>query len=465
MVGSALAFDWLADVFETTSQRLIVTIVTVAVLLVILRYYPAAKQAAKRYLQPLHVDVVGAVMLVGVVALAAAIVLGVWEQTSILEDIWAESEFGSETAALAIVSGILLFIAYVVVRFVGRLIDDVLGTASSVSDHQRELTFRIAQVIIYSMAIITVLGIWIDDLGAIFVGAGFLGIVLGMAARQTLGAILAGFVLMFSRPFEIGDWIEIDDQYEGIVTNVSIINTRIRSVNGEYIIVPNDVVGSNAVTNRSRTGRLRIDVDVGVDYETDLERASQVATEAVSTLEMTVEKPEPNVVSKSFDESAVTLCVRFWIQRPNAQRRARARTAAIHAIREAFDDAAVKIPFPQRELSDRSETGGTADGTVTDTERTASTRSTSTESSNVESSTTGSDYDDTATAGSGASESSTSMTGGKDPRMTVSETDESNPSGGDDPGSTTDDDRTRTASTGSAEGATSTDDDPPEHDP
>ena len=405
MVGSALALDWLADVFETTNQRLIVTVVTVAALLAIVRFYPATKRASKRFLRPLHVDVIGAVVLVGLVALAAAIVLGVWEQSGIVEELWEESEFGSETAALAIVSGILVFVAYIAVRFVGRLIDDVIASSSSVSDHQRELTFRIVQVIIYSMAIVTVLGIWIDDLGAIFVGAGFLGIVLGMAARQTLGAVLAGFVLMFSRPFEIGDWIEIDDQYEGIVTNVSIINTRIRSVNGEYVIVPNDVVGSNAVTNRSRTGRLRIDVDVGVDYETDLQRASTVAIEAVSSLEMTAEKPEPTVVSKSFDESSVTLCVRFWIERPNAQRRARARTAAINAIREAFDAAGVKIPFPQRELSNRSETDSTSDGVVTDAARSQSTRASNPESSVTESGS--SDYASTGSESDGSAAKTT----------------------------------------------------------
>ncbi len=87
-----------------------------------------------------------------------------------------------------------------------------------------------------------------------------------MAARQTLGSLLAGFMLMFARPFEIGDWVEIEEK-EGIVTDISIVNTRIQTFDGEYVMIPNDTVGGSTIVNRSRKGRLRLEVDVGIDYD------------------------------------------------------------------------------------------------------------------------------------------------------------------------------------------------------
>jgi small-conductance mechanosensitive channel len=178
-----------------------------------------------------------------------------------------------------------------------------------------------------------------------------------MAARQTLGAVLAGFVLMFSRPFEIGDWVEVGDQ-EGIVTHISIVNTRIQTFDGEYVMLPNDEVSSKPITNRTRKGRLRIEVEVGVDYEDDPTHAAEVALAAVRDVEKVLAVPTPQVVAKRFADSSVVLGVRFWIDSPSARRKWRAQTAVIDAVKSAFEAEGIKIPFPQRELTGRAEEGG-----------------------------------------------------------------------------------------------------------
>ncbi|WP_254862913.1 mechanosensitive ion channel family protein [Halovivax gelatinilyticus] len=358
MNASVLAFDWLAAEFDTTTQRFLVTVGTVVALVGVIQGVRRLARWLGARTRPLYADILGAVTLVVSSILAVAVILGVWDQTGEIRDLWSEYNLGGETVALLVVSAVVAMTAYIVTRFVKRLLDDILGSSSSVTDHQREVTYRMSQVVIYAMATVTVLGIWIDDLGAIFVGAGFLGIVMGMAAQQTLGSLLAGFVLMFSRPFEIGDWVVLDDEYEGIVTDISMINTRIRSFDDEYVIIPNDVVSASAVTNRSRSGRLRLEVEVGIDYDADVERARAIATSAVEEIDEIRSPPEPATVTKSFDDSAVLLGVRFWIGNPTRQKAGRTRTAAIEAITDAFESEGIKIPFPQRELSGREETGG-----------------------------------------------------------------------------------------------------------
>ncbi|WP_247728724.1 mechanosensitive ion channel family protein [Halovivax limisalsi] len=357
MDWSVLAMDWLAAEFETDGQRLAVTLVTLAALAGALVGSRRLTRRLSERTRPLYADVAGAALILSTSIVAIAVVLGVWEQTGTIETAWRDNGLGADTLVLVVVSILVAVTAFIVTRFVKRLIDEVFESAATVTEHQREVTFRLAQVVIYVMAFVTVLGIWVEDLGAIFVGAGFLGIVVGIAAQQTLGALLAGFLLMFSRPFEIGDWVVLDGEYEGIVTDISIVNTRIRTIEDEYVVVPNDVVSSAPITNRSRSGRLRLEVEVGVDYDADVERAVAVATDAVSDMEGIRNPPEPNAVAKSFGDSAVVLGVRFWIPDPKRQRAVRLQSEAIERIADAFATEGIKIPFPQRELSGRPDPG------------------------------------------------------------------------------------------------------------
>jgi small-conductance mechanosensitive channel len=256
------------------------------------------------------------------------------------------------TVTLVLVIGV-----YLGTGVVKRFIYEFAQQRTSITQHQTELIFRTSQVAIYVLAVVVVLGLWDVNLGGLLVGAGFLGIVVGLAARQTLGSLIAGFVLMFARPFEIGDWVAIGD-HEGIVTEISIVNTRIQTFDGEYAMLPNDFVGSSQIINRTRKGRLRLHVVVGVDYTTDVELAQETAKEAISSVDEVLTVPQPDVVLQGFGDSAINLDCRFWIDKPSARRRWRAQTAVVKAIKVAFDDAGIKIPFPQRELMGRQETRG-----------------------------------------------------------------------------------------------------------
>ena len=361
------ALDRLADAYGT-NFRIAVTVAAVGLLLAVLLTYRRLQEWLSERTKPLYSDIVSTAVLIGTCVVSLSVVLEVWGLTGDVYTLYSD-ELGLDEGVFvqAAVTFILVVGTLIFTRFLRRILDEVLGSASTVTDHQREITRRITQVIVWSVSLVVILGVWIEDLGGLLVGAGFFGIVVGMAARQTLGTVLAGFVLMFDRPFEIGDWIEVEE-HEGIVTDISIVNTRIRTFDGEYVMIPNDLISSSMVTNRSRRGRLRVEVDVGVDYEADVERAADLAEETVDDLDRPLAAPSPQVVTKEFADSAVVLGVRFWIDNPTARRRARARTNAIHAIKDAFEDEGIKIPYPQRELSGRAETGGfrvAGDGTRT----------------------------------------------------------------------------------------------------
>ena len=236
-------------------------------------------------------------------------------------------------------------------------VEEYAEESDSINQHQQGIVFRVLQVVVLVAAAIATLSVWGVNLGGLLVGAGFLGIVIGTAARTTIGSFIAGFVLMFSRPFEIGDWVEINDD-EGIVTDITIINTRIRNAAGEEIVIPNESVANATVTNLTSFERLRLSVDVGVDYDADIETTEQVITRALPEATHVLANPTPQVIPKSFGDSAVVLECRFWIEHPSAAKRAMATAAVVREVKAALDEAGIKIPFPQRELLGREEADG-----------------------------------------------------------------------------------------------------------
>lgn len=343
--------------FTTNSARLAISaLIVVGVVVGVLAVRYLRREIRKKFTSNVSdVILAGATGTILVGAVVSLLVL--WhladDTAQALDQIGGTLDVGVKIfIALATVAG-----AYILSGFAKRAIDRFSDGHEAISRHQSEIVYRVSQLSVYVAAVAVILGMWDVDLSGLLVGAGFLGIVVGMAARQTLGALLAGFVLMFSRPFEIGDWIQIDDE-EGIVTDISIVNTRIQTFDGEYVMIPNDIVSGDKIVNKSRKGRLRIEVEVGVDYEADVEEAADIAEETMKELDEVLTVPTPKVVLKELGSSSVVLLLRAWIDKPSARREWRARTAVIESVKAAYDEAGIKIPFPQRELTGREESKG-----------------------------------------------------------------------------------------------------------
>jgi small-conductance mechanosensitive channel len=308
---------------------------------------------------PFQLSIVHAARVVQlfVVILTSLARLVVWGRVGL-----ALAAFGVLAASVSLLKTVGLTLLLVAGAYAGiGLLEEFVGTMSAESDkldqHQGEILIRVGQVSVIIVVGLMALGLWGVEVGGLLVGAGFLGIVVGMAARQTLGAMLAGFVLMFSRPFEVGDWIEVDGN-QGTVTDITIVNTRLENFDGEYVVIPNDRVSNSTIINRTRKGRLRLRIEVGIDYAADPDHAEEVAMAVMTDLDEVMAVPHPQVVPKSFGDSSVVLELRVWIDNPSSRRRWRAQSAVIRNVKAAFDREGIKIPYPQRELSGRAETGG-----------------------------------------------------------------------------------------------------------
>ena len=290
--------------------------------------------------------------ILSVIAVSFLVVWGVFDVAAAARPFLADSD---PTLVPTLQTAVLVMLAFVVSDQLKRWIDRVSRALTDFTEHQEEILLRVGQVAIFVTTGAAIFTVWNVDISGLLVGAGFLGIVVGFAARQTLGSLIAGFVLMFSRPFTIGDWVVVGEE-EGIVTDITIFNTRLENFDGEFVILPNDKVSDSPITNRSQKGLLRLTLDVGVDYDTDVDRAKELAREAMVGVDDVVDSPPPQVIPKSFGDSAVVLELRFWIDHPTPPRKWRAVSAVVRAVKTAFEEAEIAIPFPQRSLSVREET-------------------------------------------------------------------------------------------------------------
>ncbi len=358
---------WAATV--STEARILATVLALALFAGLSAGVRALGARLKQHVDEAVAESVQATVVALATALTAMFLVTVWRAGWLLEQGFAQIDPSRKQVVATVLSGVILVAAYLLTRFTKNSIRRLSKERGAITDHQQEVAHHVVQLLIFGMAVLVVLGIWNVDPSQLLLGAGAAGVVIGLAARQTLGAVLAGFVVLFSRPFDLGDWVVIDDE-EGIVTDISVFNTQIRTFDEEYVMIPNDIVTDTEVRNRSRKGRLRLETDVGVDYDTDVEHAMEVAAAAMADTETPMERPDPNVVLAEFGGSSVVLRLRYYIDNPSARKMWKARTEVIAAVKESFAAEGIKIPFPQRELSGRAEAGSLpVSGVAADGER------------------------------------------------------------------------------------------------
>ncbi|GAB7092941.1 hypothetical protein JCM30237_00930 [Halolamina litorea] len=359
MAGHHALADLIRATFATLGAQLFVTGLAVALLVVAGFAVRSVGPRLKRHADDALAESLQAAVMVLLTTLVSLFLITVWRASGLIERGFEQIDPSSRQVVAVVLSIAVLFGSYTLTRVTKNSIRRLSKERGAITDHQQEVAHHVVQLCVFAMAVLVVLGIWNVDPGDLLLGAGAAGVVLGLAARQTLGAVLAGFVVLFSRPFDLGDWVQIGDE-EGIVTDISVFNTQLRTFDDEYVMIPNDIVTDTEIRNRSRKGRLRVETDVGVDYETDVQHAMEVAASAMADTDTPMERPDPNVVLSEFGGSSVVLKLRYYIDNPSARKMWKARTEVISAVKGAFAEEGIKIPFPQRELSGRPEAGGLA---------------------------------------------------------------------------------------------------------
>lgn len=185
-------------------------------------------------------------------------------------------------------------------------------------------------------------------LGDIIATLGLGSVAIGFAFQDIFKNFLSGILILIQRPFRIDDQIIVSD-YEGTVERIDIRTTKIRTYDGERILMPNSEVFTSAVRVRTAFNQRRTDLAVGVDYNTSLPEAKGILQKTIEGVEGVLDSKPAEIDLVGFGDSSIDFIVRYWTHPRQPQVR-QVQTRAIMAIKEALDAANIGIPYPIRTL-------------------------------------------------------------------------------------------------------------------
>lgn len=212
---------------------------------------------------------------------------------------------------------------------------------------------RTAKYLILFLGFLTALSVLGVELSGLLIAAGFTGIVVGLAAQQTLSQLFAGISLILEGRARVGDAIRIGDDW-GLVESVGLMSTQIRLWSGEILTIPNDSVMGSKIYNYSRSVARRIDLTIGISYTSDINKALSIITSLLNEKELILAEPPPTLIVDSLGDSAVIIKVLLWV--PSSEFWT-VRREIIREIKEALEAEGIEIPFPQRVVWLRSVAG------------------------------------------------------------------------------------------------------------
>ncbi|MFC7167002.1 mechanosensitive ion channel family protein [Halospeciosus flavus] len=300
---------------------------------------------------PPGVSLVGIVysLQAATITLATLFLFSIWSGLPFVRDLVSLLVSSLPGLARLLLTGVVLASTYTATSYIGDSIYGLSEQETYLEEHTREIVTRTAQIVVILGGVLTVLSLWKVNVGNVLIGAGMLSILIGFAARETFSSVVAGFVLMFSRPFEVGDWIAVSGK-EGRVTDVTIVHTRLRTPEAEIIVIPNDIIGQSEVVNYTEEEKLCLTLDFSVEYGADLDAVEETVQDALGDVELHSEGSTPEVFPEDFGDSGIQLEARFWIDEVHPRLRWRARAEAIQAIQDALGNIDVTIPYPQRTI-------------------------------------------------------------------------------------------------------------------
>lgn len=265
----------------------------------------------------------------------------------------------------------VIFVLYVVAGYVllYRLLGDLLAwyaedlaktTDTSLDDLLIPFLRRVLLVTLTLIVAIILLDRFGVPVGSLLATLGVGSLAVALAAQQSLRDVISGILLVFDRPYTIGDRIFIPQaevlggDVLGDVMDIGLRSTRIITRDNRLVIVPNSVMAETLIVNLAYPDRrLRLDVPVGVAYGTDIEGVRQVLIDSVRPLSGILPEPPPRVLVRELGDSAIFLRVRCWIDSYADLRTMQDHIAT--AAYTALNEAGIEMPYPQRTVWHRVE--------------------------------------------------------------------------------------------------------------
>lgn len=248
---------------------------------------------------------------------------------------------------LPIIIGALL--VFLIGKMVARWISGLVKASVVKGSDDRMLAGFLANLAYYGMVVVVVLGalgVLGIEMTSLSVILGAAGLAIGLSLQGTLGNFASGAMLVFFRPFQVGDVIEAAGTV-GKVTDLQLFCTILTTPDNKKVIIPNGAVAGGKIVNINTLGTRRVDMIFGIGYEDDIPKAKQILAEILDADDRVLKDPAHTIALVELADSSVNFVCRPWV---NAADYWGVWFDTHETVKARFDDAGVSIPYPQSDV-------------------------------------------------------------------------------------------------------------------
>lgn len=241
---------------------------------------------------------------------------------------------------------VILVVGFTIAGIVGRSVRKACDRTQRIEATLGNFFASLARYAIIAFTIVAVLGQFGVQTASLIAVLGAAGLAIGLSLQGTLSHLASGVLLLLFRPFKVGDYIEVGG-YSGTVENLALFMTELTMPDGVQILIPNGKVWDQAMKNYSHSPIRRFQVNVGISYDDDIDKALKAAHKTLEKDDRVLQDPAPQIVVNNLGESSVDIIVRGWAKKADFW--------DVHFdmhknLKEAMDKAGIEIPFPQRTM-------------------------------------------------------------------------------------------------------------------
>ncbi|MCR9052858.1 MAG: mechanosensitive ion channel family protein [Phaeodactylibacter xiamenensis] len=271
-----------------------------------------------------------------------------------LEAFWNTLEGWLEGLIANLPNIILAVLVLVASIFLSRFIKTYAGKVVSRFSGNHTINGLLANIITSGFLMVmlfVVLGILGLDraLTSLLAGAGVVGLAVGLAVQEPLMNLFSGILMSTKSLYNVGDLIETNG-YFGKIRKVNLRSTILEQLSGEEVLLPNKSIIQNPLTNYTVSGRRRLALSCGISYGEDLEKVRAVTVKAVKDNVEYDERFPVEFYYEGYGDSSINFIVRFWLADITQKGLLNAQSESVIAIKKAFDQHDIMIPFPIRTL-------------------------------------------------------------------------------------------------------------------
>lgn len=249
-------------------------------------------------------------------------------------------------AARLVLTLVVLFVGFKVAKIITKIIDKSKNL-SKIDPGVKSFVKNSASIGMKVMVLITAASILGLNMTSFITILGTIGVAVGLSLQGSLSNIAGGLIILIFKPFKIGDFITVDGS-SGTVKEIGIFYTQLTTADNSKIIIPNSVVSSQTLTNASDQKTRRVDINVSVSYDSDIEKVKNILLEIANNHPDVLKEPAvPMARISSHGDNAIEFTFRSWVKSENYWD---VKFDMLETIKNKFDENGISIPYPQLDV-------------------------------------------------------------------------------------------------------------------